>query len=465
MRTVFVRIGAFFASLMFMLAGVGQSVVGYTGGTPLKTAKRDYCFDNSGLLIGGYYGGRGLARYAAEAGLDFVIDNSVGTEMLDEYYKENVGVIAAGYNLPSNYATVSEANLSRWKNFDVSAYKDHPALWGDDLIDEPCAQSYGALAECLNSYHSKVPGKLALVNLFPNYADEEQLGEVSDLTFGNKLPLLFTDQMDAQCVQYKMYVSDYINTLPTDYISVDIYPYSATADVMGNEIKSTNNAYLRNLDILAEACRETGKDLWVITQAAGQTQYGKKGESHPRWCETIPDISQQMYACLAFGTKAVIHAEFASKGWWDAPSHMIGPDGSPTLTYYAVKAVNGYVKVFAQVYGNYDYSSTYMINRAMIAGRNRGGLNCTKAEDIAPIRSSNGLLVGVFNGKTADDGRAYVVTNMQELNKNQGASFTYKVPAGKEATVYKKGTATLYGEKTKLNISLDAGEGVFITVR
>lgn len=464
MRALIIRIGAFFASLMFMLAGVGQSVVGYTGGTPLRVEKRDYCFDNSGLLIGGYYGGKGLAGYAAEAGLDFVIDSSVTGEILDEYYGEGVGIIAAGYNLPSNYATVPEANLNRWKDFDASAYKDHPALWGDDLIDEPAAQSYGAIAQALNSYHSKVDGKIGLVNLFPNYADSEQLGEVSGMSVFSRIPLLFTDQGDNGSVQYKMYVSDYLNTVPTDYICVDIYPYRATADARGNEIKSTSRDYLRNLDILAEACRETGKDLWVITQAAGLTQYGVKGETNPRWCESIPDISQQMYASLAFGTKAVIHAEFASKGWWDADSHMIGSDGRPTPTYYAVKAVNGYVGAFADIYGNYSYSSTYMINRAKVAGRNRGGLNCTKAEDVAAIRSTDGLLVGVFKGNKAAQDRAYVITNMEELNKNADASFTYRVPSGKTATVYKKGAASSYSAGSRISISLDAGEGVFMTV-
>lgn len=463
MNSIFVKIAAALCSLLFAVAGVSESVVGYTEGKPITAEKQEYDFDNSGILIGGYYGAAGQAQYAKEAGLDFVISASVSQAMLDEYEENGVGVIAAGYNLPRYYGTVTEANAQQWLTFTGEGYKDHPALWGDDLIDEPNAPSFPALAGCVKAYRAVNPNKISLINLFPNYANDEQLGEEPTMTFAQKLPLLFTDVIDGNNEIFRKYTSDYINTIDTDYICVDIYPFNSTVDRSGNEVKSTSTCYIRNLDILAEACRETNRDFWVITQAAGETKNGTPEGSKPRYCDEVSDISQQAYACLSFGAKAIIHGLFSNMGWWDVDSHMIGSDGKPTETYYAAQKVDFDLKAFSAIYGHYTYSSTYMVNASRVAGRGRGPLMTTKAEDKAKIVSANGLLVGAFKGEK--DGKAYVITNMEELNNQTTARASFFVPDGMVATVYQGGENKAFGGGHYIDLTLAPGEGVFITLQ
>lgn len=457
------KIFAMLMSLLFTLGGSVQSVLNYTPGTPITPQKHEYCFDNDRLLIGAYYGDINHVREAKEAGIDFFIDSSVDDAFLDECQKYGVGMIANGYNLPGGYSSLSAENEKSWVNFDYSQYKNHPALWGDDFIDEPGAAAFDDIARSLEVYHANTEGKIGLVNLFPAYASDEQVNETPERTAKEDFWLEKTGSGHFYAEAYKMYVSDYINKIPTDYICADIYPYRSKENSLGNEVKSTIKDWLFNLDVLAEACRGTGRDLWLITQASGQTLHGEPGGRNPRYCDEVTDISQQCYACLAFGTKAIIHAQFAAKGWWDPEtSHMIDSSGNTTETYDAVKTVDGYIAAFAEEYGKYTYESTFMVNPLLVAGRKDISLAVTDPEKAIDIVSPNGLLVGTF---TSDSGKAYVVANMEELNRNVTASFLWKVPEGKTAEVYKKGEILTFESGSLMCLSLEAGEGVFITVK
>ena len=453
------KITAAFLSLIFAISGLSPSVVNFSDGEPIQATKRDYCFDNSGLLIGGYYAREDELQYCNDAGIQFIIAGGVNEKYLDTAQSYGVGIIASSYNVPYCYADMTDSATQSYVNADPAAYKDHPALWGDNVIDEPWSISYPNVAKSTDAYYSKFPGKFPFVNLFPMYASDEQLTEFDTLSFGKKIFSPLSDQFTDVVNRYKLYTSDYINTIDTDYICVDIYPYRIELK-NGKTVKSTDDNWIRNLDILAEACRETGRDLWVIPQSAGLSKDGADGKDM-RWCDEVCDISQQVYASLAFGSKAIIYGLYGRDGWWDADSHMIGSDGKPTDTYYAVSEVDSYLKLFQQEFGNYKYTSTYFINTLGATGFTRSRLACEVLSERGNIKSRDSLLVGTFTGE--NDSKAYVVANMEELNDNKSAEFTFKVPDGKTATVYhQNGTATYTG---KFTMTLSAGDGAYITVK
>lgn len=458
---IILRILSFLLSLLFSFGGAPQSVVNYTQGTPITPEKKEYCFDNNRLLIGAYYGDIDHIKEAKEAGLDFIIDSSVDNAFLDECQKYGIGVIANGYNLPGGYGSLSAANERSWVNFDYTQYKNHPALWGDDFIDEPNAGAFDDIAKSLEVYNANTDGKIGLVNLFPAYANEEQLAEYPERTKKEDFWLEKTNSGCFYAESYKMYISDYINKIPTDYICADIYPYRSRKNVFNKEVKSTIKDWLFNLDVMAEACRATDRDMWIITQASGETKNGERSGNNPRYCDEVSDISQQCYACLAFGAKAIIHAQFAAKGWWDPEhSHMIDVDGNTTETYDAVKTVDSYLANFAEVYGKYTYESTYLVHPLSVTGYKDISLSTTIPEKAINLKTLNGLLVGTF---TSDNGNAYVITNMEELNRQTTALFTYCVPKDCDMTVYKKGEVLKYSAGSLMCIRLEPGEGIFMT--
>ena len=105
--------------------------------------------------------------------------------------------------------------------------------------------------------------------------------------------------MNKTILPYRMYVSDYIGAIDSDIISVDIYPLQVEKD---SGRMYTLNYWLWNLDILADACRATGRDLWVITQATGNTI--REGGTQ-RHCDTVEDQRWQNWVSMSFGAKAI----------------------------------------------------------------------------------------------------------------------------------------------------------------
>ena len=59
---------------------------------------------------------------------------------------------------------------------EVQDLPDGPACWGYSLRDEPGTSSFAGLREEVDALRSARPGKLAYINLFPNYAPPSALG-------------------------------------------------------------------------------------------------------------------------------------------------------------------------------------------------------------------------------------------------------------------------------------------------
>ncbi len=438
------------------------------------TTERDYCFDDDRLLIGGYnfdmsHADEAHVGYVKEAGIDFLI-TGVNEDFLNLCDEKGIGVIAAGYNVPSLYY---EGDTSSWYTISPDTYKDHACLWGDDLIDEPVASMFPELGRVTDYYYAHTEGKLPYINLFPNYANEEQLGTTNNNIIFSKLldPFIMNenyvlsmnkkefslfgslaekfaktrDYVDPSTARYVDHVEQYINNIDVDYISVDYYPL--------NNNDETTAIWLRNLDILAQACKKTGKKLWVITQAAGL-------QEGPRYCDTPEDIRWQVYTSLAFGTRAIIHACYDS-GWWDRDSHMINANGERTDTYYAVQKVNAEIAPFAGIYADYDYIGTFLENPYLAAGTSSGYLTPMDEDAGCEIKSESPILVGCFKG---EQGRAFSIVNMHETGNDESAHFVAEFDGATEITYYRKGISHTVSGDT-LGLTLENEEGIYVTVR
>jgi hypothetical protein len=454
------RITAFFMSLIAVVTIPLGTTLGVTEGEPIMATRRDYVYDNDKLLIGGYnydlnYADATHVAWVKEAGIDFLISGA-NQNFLDLCADNGIGVIAKSYNAPAMYWDAG--NSAAWYSISPATYKDHPALWGDDMIDEPTAAGFATLGAAVDHYYANTTGKITLINLFPIYANAEQLGNSPEIPAYKKVLLPFSDFSDGSIDKYKRHVSDYINKIDTDYISVDIYPLGVKKDALGNRVLTTNDQWLRNLDILAEACRETNRDLWVITQAAGNEIEEGGGM---RYCDTPEDIRWQAYVSLAFGTKAIIHACYHS-GWWDTDSHLIDAAGNRTDTYYAVQTVDNELKAFADIYGGYNNLGAYLHNGRTAAGSKYGFLMPVDGNAKPQVSSKNPLLIGCFNGKDGNS-KAYTVVNMNEPQSGKAADATLTFDGAAKLTVYQKGIATVINADT-CTLNLANREGVFITV-
>lgn len=420
-------------------SGKVMPVAGSTDATPITATRRERRFDGGRLLLGAYclpkrddY--KTLRQWLKEAGIDFYVGAS-GDPLTQE-----------------DLAWLTENNMGVFlPNTEEAREMNSPAVWGIDLRDEPGAGDFASLAAEVRELYAAQPDRFPLINLFPMYANGDQLNEHAGW------PLKFSgariDALNRESAQYRMHLSEYIGTVDSDIVSVDIYPLDH--DLPTGRITTYDN-WLRNLDILADACRATGRDLWVITQAAGTEESG----GSKRWCDTVEDQRWQDFVTMAFGAKAIIYACYCT-GWWDAGSHMINDEGERTETYYAVQQINKEMKVLAEEYGRYENHGAVLLNRAKAAGARLGLLEV--ADEYKPdVKTGDPLLCGCFTEKNGN-GKAFVFTNMYEPQTGKDAAFTANFPGAKSVTVYRRGeTSTTAGDT--LELTLENREGVFVTV-
>ena len=417
-----------------------RPVVGSTKAAPITATERAHRFDDDRLLLGAYCLTKDahyetLRRWFKEAGLDFYV-GAWGETLTEEdlaWLAEN----GMGVFLP---------NSEDYRGV------DSPSVWGIDLRDEPAAADFEGLAADVKTLYGEAPDRFPLINLLPMGFGDNLGGEHA------KGPFFFggtrIDALNRNSLQYRMYVNDFIGTVDSDILSLDIYPLSLDPET--GEM-TTYERWLRTLDILADACRASGRDLWVITQAAGNVVSGEGGA---RYCDTVEDQRWQDHVCLSFGAKAIIYACYYT-GWWDSASHMITDEGERTDTYYAVQQVNGEMAALAEEYGKYENHGAVLLNDTKAAGAYLGLVAVDDAYQPA-VETDAPLLCGCFTAKDGD-GKAFTFTNMYEPQTGKEAAFTAAFPGAKGVTVYRKGEATQIAGDT-LDLTLENREGVFVTV-
>ena len=433
---------AFFMAVIAAFSGSSMAVLGSTDAIPRQATPREYRFDQDKLQFGVYCFHKHdnyntLRKWFKEAGLNFAV-SVWGQQLTDDDFNW----------LEENGLGIFAPNTDYYR----SLHRD--AIWGIDYRDEPNSADFAALGEGVKALYAEDANRFPLINLFPMYANDEQLGETPDVPgafYGNRL-----DAFNGESIQYRMHVENYLAAIDSDIISVDIYPL-----YIDNETGklSTYDYWLRNLDILADACRLTDRDLWVVTQAAGNN---KEEGGGMRWCDCVEDQRWQDYVSLAFGAKAIIYGCYYT-GWWDQGSHMIDSAGHRTLTYYAVKQANEELSVFADEYGKYVNHGAVLYNRANPNAAGAGlGLMKVEKKYQPDVITAAPLLCGCFSEKEGY-GSAFVFANMYEPETGKEASFTASFPRAKSITVYRKGVATEIPGDT-LTLKLDNREGVFVTI-
>ena len=121
------------------------------------------------------------------------------------------------------------------------------------------------------------PNQFAFINLHPYYAPGPREGE-------------YPVKGALGTASYSDYIDRYCKNIPADYISYDYYYLQPAAGV--------ERAYA-NLKIVADACLETGRDMWITVQV---------NSLDPNAWVTENQLRFQAYSALAFGARSITWA-------------------------------------------------------------------------------------------------------------------------------------------------------------
>jgi hypothetical protein len=185
----------------------------------------------------------------------------------------------------------------------ISRVRKHPAFYSYFITDEPSAADFPALGKLVAYLRQRDPAHLAYINLFPTYANNQQLGTKGDTI-----------------TAYKEHLRQYIDVVKPALISYDHYQFAKGGD---------NPDYFLNLMMIRRAALEARAPFLNIVQACTWT---------PSMRVPGPDeLRYLIYTTLAYGGQGISYYVY------DTAGHTGGialPDGTPTPLYHALKSFN-----------------------------------------------------------------------------------------------------------------------------
>lgn len=286
------------------------------------------------LNIGAYT----LAKYAwseehikdiARCGIDVMICVPNDRELLDRLHANGVGAVVSGV-VPGWFGGMGEnagcmERENPLQNYTAETFSDHPAVWGIDIGDEPSSLDFLHYGKVYRRVEELFPKQFPYLNLYPGYAMVPW-----------NTPAQVTEQLGAQ--SYREYIERYCECVASDYICFDFYPYAANTELFWN-----------NLNVVAEACRKTGRSLWTVLQVNSHVEDVWTSENRLRL---------QAYSALAFGAESIFWACYTA-GWWH--NQVLDGSGNKTPQYEKLRKVNAELKSIGQTYMNYRCVETRMV--------------------------------------------------------------------------------------------------------
>ena len=222
----------------------------------------------------------------------------------------------------------------------VAEYKDHPALAGYDVKDEPYAKEFDKCAAIYKTILSVDPNKMVNVSLHPMYA---------------RIPNYERDYVEAWVQK--------VGPQNLKYLSFDYYPYSADG--------SFRDSFYINLDIIRRVGLKYGVKTSAYLQSIGVIPVDIKATGHRRPNEK--EMRHNVYTMLAYGIKHPIWFTYWSPHFygpqWDTfTSAIIDSLGNKTDLYSPFQKLNGEMRQLGKTLIDLDAREVYHTGDVNITG-------------------------------------------------------------------------------------------------
>lgn len=207
----------------------------------------------------------------------------------------------------------------------INRVRSHPAMYAYFITDEPSAAAFPSLGKLTAFLRERDPAHLAYINLFPTYANNEQLGTKGDVV-----------------TAYAEHLNRFVAEVKPALLSYDHYQFRAQGD---------GDQYFLNLAMIRRAAQQAKVPFLNIVQACTWT---------PSMRVPTPDeVRYLVYTTAAYGAQGISYYVYCH------PGHTGGialPDGTPTPLYHALKTLNRQFAAIAGQLQNLDSIGVYHTN-------------------------------------------------------------------------------------------------------
>jgi hypothetical protein len=399
---------------------IGRSIVTYFAGPPVTDAIADQMADlGLNLVWCGWNEQRTLDELVGE--LDRIAGHGLRIQLFHE--------------LLTPAALDDPATRSRLDAL-INRVKTHPALYSYHIIDEPCATTFPGLGKLVAYLRERDPAHLAYINLFPIYANNEQLGTAGDAV-----------------TAYREHLRQYLDIVKPALLSYDHYHFS-TGGADGGQ-------YFLNLALVRQAARDAGILFINITQACSWSPGVR-----------VPNAEERrflVYTTLAYGARGISYYVYGYPGHTGA---IADPDGTPTEHYYSLKPLNHEFLAIASELQPLKSLGVYHLGMVPEGGVPLPAGSAFRVDPpVAPMayeppEKMKGLLMGTFGPAGAsgpqDEPTAVVVVN---LDYTQKVTTTVVGPGPLEVLDARTGKWRPSASGPRARILLHPGDGKLVRLR
>ena len=392
----------------------------------------------------------------AEAGINFPVSNfNVIPEDFQQEYLDTLHELGIEADICSDkcmklYLGAPMLDLEKQ---DRVTFLKHPAFGSYSYCDEPGIIHFDVLGEEIGKFLKAFPGKDAYVNLLPMYANAKQLTKGP---YGTVI-----DYFDEGDDAYQRYLDEFVEKVPTSHIGVDIYPCRRRAKADCPEMfpaeyePFTYDKYLRSIEMVADKCKESGREFWVCIQTCAWEKNVRE--------ITIPELRWQAYTMISFGATALFYYVFASRK--NHTGCMLNERGETTKLFYGSKKMCEGLQKLSDVYFDYKNVGAYAIGydpekTPYLYMKNP--YDKDKFGVISGIETNTPLLIGCFE-KTEGKGKAFTIVNQQDWSEPMDSVIKMKIDG--KVTVYYDGEPTVMTANNGVyEFNIAQGDGIFVTV-
>lgn len=237
----------------------------------------------------------------------------------------------------------------------------NPAVYGYYLRDEPTAGYFPGLETVASIIREKAPGAWPYINLFPNYANADQLGEPD----------------------YAAYLRQFCAICHPTTLSYDFYALMDDG--------SLRDGYWQNLEQVRAAAVSNSLPFWAIVLAEAHFSYREPSAA---------DFRFEVYSALAYGARGIAYFQYFAPNVGNYRMAAIDQFGHPTATWNYLQNVNLQIAALAPTLLQLTSDDVYHFGS--VPGGSHGRTN----SDLVTSVDGNNFVVGDF---THHDGSRYVL--------------------------------------------------------
>lgn len=213
----------------------------------------------------------------------------------------------------------------------VRDYAGYPALHGYHIIDEPNSGAFPALAEIRGILSELDPVHEAYINLFPNYASTEMLGNP---TYYDHVEMFSRDVKPA-IISYDHY--HFIKGEPMEQREITDEREKGIYEAAFQKVERPG--FFDNIEDVRAVSLKDGVPFMIIILVVEHGPYRNLTEAELRW---------EVFQSLAYGTKRLSYFTYWTPGvdrdegddMWHWKNGMITKDGQETPHYRMITSIN-----------------------------------------------------------------------------------------------------------------------------